>query len=700
MLQNIKIDYPSYFILFCLLLGILFSVILYFRNRQWKDHPNWIIYLNSLLRTLGIASIAFLLLGPILERFIDRTEDPIIVIAKDRSSSLIEVGGMDNQLLIQDQIQAMEESLSENYEVESFSFGSKVNIEAQDSSYDSSTNISAALTYIDEQYADRNIGAIVLASDGIFNEGRNPIYENVEFTTPLHVIALGDTTIRTDLWIKNALYNKIAYLGDEAEIQIDVQAHSAKGQKSGLKLYEIIDNKKKLIKEEIVNITSDPFFNSYAFTIKTQKVGNVKYLAELSPIKNEISRSNNAKYLYIDVIDARQQILVLANGPHPDIMAMKQSLERNKNYELTIQYDSKKPINTSNTDVVVFHNLPSADWDITSTLFELDKKRIPRIFITGNKTDFARFNALDQGLKVSGSNGSTNDSEAKFSDRFNLYIVGEDVKNMLPIFPPLLSPFGQYDVDPSAKVMLSQTINSIETNYPLLVFDESKGIKKTIIAGEGFWKWRLFDFLQNNNHNAFESWLQSVLKFTTLKEDKRQFRVNISKKDIKVNEDVLFDAQLYNELFQLINGTDVSIQIKNSEGKRFDYQFSKFKDYYMLNAGSFAEGKYTWTAETNYNGKKLTADGGFVVKAIQKESYNLTADHQLLYQLSQKFGGKVYLPSEIESIAKTLTTSSSIKPVIYSEKDNKQLMDYLWLIIPILLMFFGEWFLRRYTGLY
>ncbi|MGC8141412.1 hypothetical protein ACP3W2_28825, partial [Salmonella enterica] len=55
------------------------------------------------------------------------------------------------------------------------------------------TNISKALSTIARQYYKKNVGAVVLLSDGIVNQGVNPelIVENYPF--PIYSVTLGDT---------------------------------------------------------------------------------------------------------------------------------------------------------------------------------------------------------------------------------------------------------------------------------------------------------------------------------------------------------------------------------------------------------------------------------------------------------------------------------------------------------------------------
>jgi len=75
------------------------------------------------------------------------------------------------------------------------------------------------------------------------------------------------------------------------------------------------------------------------------------------------------------------------------------------------------------------------------------------------------------------------------------------------------------------------------------VIGEEDGVKKGVLAAEGIWKWRLFDFLQNKNHDIFEEVLGKTIQYLTLKEDKRRFRISLDKNIFNENEPIILDAE-------------------------------------------------------------------------------------------------------------------------------------------------------------
>ena len=79
-------------------------------------------------------------------------------------------------------------------------------------------------------------------------------------------------------------------------------------------------------------------------------------------------------------------------------------------------------------------------------------------------------------------------------------------------FSPALAPFGQYSPSPAGQVLAYQKIGNVTTQYPLIMMGEDNQIKTAIIAAEGLWKWKLFDYLQNENHEAIKELISNTIQ--------------------------------------------------------------------------------------------------------------------------------------------------------------------------------------------
>lgn len=700
MINTFSFPYPWWFIFFCIFLALGYAVFMYYKDKKFDDQKPWFTGMLGGFRFLATFFIVLLLLSPFVKTIKEDIKQPLIVIASDRSGSIAATESSENLQIYNNQIHKLAEDLSSKFEVKTLQFASDVHEAKTDSIQNKSTNISQLFKYIDDNYADQNLGAVIVGTDGIYNEGSNPLHTPYLSATPIYTIALGDTTQKKDVFIQNILYNNIAYLGDKFPIQVDVSAYNCEGHNAKITLEKINGGTSQKLVEENININAKNYFNTKTFTVDATSIGIVRYRVKVSSVDGEQNTHNNVRDFYVEILDARQKILLLGNAPHPDLGALKSIITDNKNYDVTINFIGDFKENLANYNMVIFHNLPSETNGIASTINQLDKLGIPRIFIIGMQTSIGQFNSVQKVVNIIGNSKNTEDIQADFNTGFTLFTTTDALKNNLKYFPPLKVPFGEYQASGKASVYLTQNIKKLKTSYPLIAFDEKDNIKTAIIAGEGLWRWRMFDYLQNKNYDLVKELINKTILLTSVKSDKRKFRVNTSKNLYKDNEQVQFDAQLYNDSYELINSPDVKLIVKNEEGKEFAFTLSKTDNYYTLNAGLFPQGSYNYTASTQVNGKNLTASGRFSCESLQLELFDLTARHGLLKSISEDHKGTMVYPKEIANLKDLLIANNMIKPVMYESRNTTGIINLKWLFFLIITLLSTEWFIRRYSGNY
>ena len=87
------------------------------------------------------------------------------------------------------------------------------------------------------------------------------------------------------------------------------------------------------------------------------------YVVQVQAMEGEFTLQNNIKNVYIDVLDSKEKILVVAASPHPDIKAIRSIVERNENYEFEVYIPGLSPeadrtFKPDNKyDLVIFHDM-------------------------------------------------------------------------------------------------------------------------------------------------------------------------------------------------------------------------------------------------------------------------------------------------------------------------------------------------------
>ncbi len=699
-MPQITFQYPAWFLILCAVLGLGYAALLYWRDATFREQaPNLHRWL-AVMRWLTVTILSALLLAPLLKSLITETKKPVVVLAQDQSES---VGSeLREQSLEQykQNWQALRNALGDNYEVHELAFGDEVREGVDFNFTDKVTNLSQLLQDVYDRYGAQNLGAVILASDGIYNEGSNPAYSSAPISAPVYTVALGDTTPKKDLLVKRVFHNKIAYLGDKFSVQIDVAASNCSGAQTVLTVSKVDGDQTRQLQSIPVSIGSNDFFTTKEVTIEADQSGVAQYLVSLAKVPGEASTANNAREIFIDVLDARQKILLLANAPHPDLSALRQMLEANKNYTVAIANVGDPGVDVSKFDFVILHNLPSTTNDISGILRTLNDRKIPRLFIAGLQTDYGALAQAQPLAAVQSDRSQTDDVQGVVSPQFAAFTISPAVSEELPRFNPVVSAFGNFNATPQAQVVLWKRIGKVNTDQPLLAIGETNGARTGIFLGENLWKWRLFDYMQHQNQEIFDEIFGKTVQYLSVKEDKRKFRVTLDQNIFNENEAVSFGAELYNDNYELTNEPDVSMLIRNRDGKEFTYNFNRLGKGYTLNAGILPVGNYTFRANTNFNGQNLVYEGKFSVRPIQLELFETTANHGVLRQLSQKFGGETVFPADMAGIAERIKTMETVKPVIYHTSKTNPLINLKWIFALLAGLLAAEWFLRRYFGAY
>lgn len=689
-------EYPLWLSVLCLCAGALYAYLLYGKAMKYEGLPKIFKYSMTAGRFIVVSFLSFLLLSPLIKTIFRTVEKPVIVIAQDNSSS---IGAQADSSFLkgeyQNKVNDLKRQLSDKFEVKTYLFGEQVS-ESQTPNYkDKSTNIEELFEELQNRYVNRNLGAVVLTSDGLFNAGENPLYKSAALKCPVYTIALGDTTVRKDLILTKVNHNKTVYVGNTFPLEIIMQAKMFRSKTAKL----IVEKENQLVFEQTINIQSENFSKNVSLQLKAEGSGTLHYVVKLVPLAEEITTINNVQHVFIDIITNKQKVLILSDAPHPDIAALRQTIEKNENYEaeFSLAEDWKKTIEGFN--LVILHQLPATSNAQQKLFTELQNSAVSRLFIVGNNSNFNVFNNLQKVINISSVRPKFSETLPVYNKDFVVFNLTEEAKKASSFFSPLQVPFGSVKLSTGAAVLYQQKIGNVSTNTPLIAFNEVNGVKEGVILGEGIWRWRINNFQQTQNHDSFEEIIGKIVQYLSVKTDKRLFKVN-HQNTYKEGQNISLDATLFNESYEPITEPDIKINVFTEAGKSFSYQFSKNENAYFLTIPSLPVGNYRFEAVTKVGEKQLKENGSFVVKQVNIEALNTTADHQLLNAIAQKTGAKLLYPSQLESLEKLLNSKEDIVPVSYTEEKLQDLIHLKWVFYLLIALLTMEWFLRKRFGGY
>lgn len=693
-------EYSAWFILLCIVLAFGYAFLLYFRDKKFNELSKLKINLLASLRFFSSLIISLLLLSPLLKSVQTSIEKPIIIFAIDNTQSL-EVSCehlSDNFSFMQQEILNSIDDVTNDFKVHSFSFGSKLSDTLFFDFTKDQTDISNVFEQINNKFYNKNIGAVVLVSDGIYNKGANPIYNLKNVIYPVYTVGVGDTTVYKDILIEKVEYNEIAFLNNRFPLVVTVNSKKLNGQNAVCNVYQ----NGLLLSSQSFKIGSDNYIEKLTFNIETKKSGVQQYLVTVTKFVDERNTTNNTKNFAVNVIENRQKILILSNSPHPDVAAIANSLRTNQNFEVNVATINNFSENISDYSLVIFHHLPSTTNSIKNIISEISLSKIPTFFVLGTQVNYNELNSLNLGLTVSQLNAAYDDANAYFNQNFSEFEISEEFVALLKSSPPFIVPFGNFQVSTKMKTLLYQKVKTVNTTKPLLVFSNnelSTGSSVGFLVGENIWRLRMNCFINYGDFDVFDEFVNQITQALVLKVDKNRFRVNVDK-IISENQEVVFKAELYDKIYQLTNTPDVKLTVTDSIGNSFDYDFRRTQKAYNLNIGSLAKGEYSYIASTELSGESFTTSGSFVVVDANIEAIDLVANHNLLFKIAENTGGEFLYPSQLDSLNIKLNDNPNIVSIAYDKQELNEFIKFKWIFYLILSLLSLEWFLRKFFGSY
>lgn len=693
-------EYPLWLIIFIILLGAGYACFLYFRNNTvvFEKVPKIVM---ACLRGVAMSLLAFLLLAPMLKMVRKQVDKPLILVAVDNSESV--VSGKDSAYYRTEyakQVQNMISELGDSYEVKTYKIGDEDALIGDDEQLnldfsDKSSNLASLFDQVDMVYANRNIGAMVLLTDGIFNTGTNPYYKAEKADYPVYTVGLGNTELTTDFFIAGINHNRQALKGNMFPVEIKLAANRLSGRAAEVTVKEGSEQ----IYSKKLTLSGNRYFETVKFSVEAKSTGIHHYKVDITELDGEVTHKNNHTQFFVEVVDSREKVAIVYNSPHPDIAAMKEALELTDNYDVQVSSIAEFSGKPSDYSLVILHQLPSTTNSAANLLTQIRQSGTSALYILGPQTNLTTFNGLNVGMSVVQSKSLTNNAMPSYNDNFTSFTFSEDSRQMLSKFPPIKTIFGNYKTSVSANVFLYQKISGVDTKYPLIVFSSHNGARSGVVAGTGFWSWKLYNYMHAGNHDAFNEVIDKTVLYLAAKGDKSQFRVQHAA-IFAENAPVEFAAELYNDSYELINEPDIKMVIKGSGDTTYEAQFSKQNNGYYLNVGELPVGNYTWTATTQVGKRKMEKSGRFSIQEVMLETANLVADHDLLKSISTATNGQFFPKENINRIVKEIKQNDRIKPIATYRKHYSMLLNSYWYLIAIVLLLGIEWFLRKWNGGY
>ena len=598
-------------ILACIACGGLYSWLLYSKKVEWSV---WLNRVLSAFRFVVVALLCFLLLQPVLNLNQNTYENPIVTFVIDDSESMKMVGDSSELRSLMSTMSDVSKQMAEksiDVKWRTLDANAKTGNEIKFSRQGS--DLQKGLKAVD-YYRGANLGAVVFLSDGIYTQGVAP--SEIMFNVPVVTIGVGDTTSQKDASIVGVLYNKISYLENEFQIKAEVIAKGLRGNELTIDLTQgdkIIESKKWEVK-------SDAESEYIKFDLTSQKVGTQHYQVKVREIEDEFTFKNNVRHAYVDIVDTRQKILLLAQAPHPDIRVIKSIIENNDELELDVvvlSIDKKVPV-IQEYSLIIMHQLPGPGLN-TNDLNRIKDAKQSILWLAGTQTNFKELNKVNDVAQIVVQGNQTDEVTALLNPDFEIFELKDWKDDFLRYTPPVIVPYGDVNPKGGTEIVLEQQIGSVGNEKPLAMVSDVLGVKNGLILGEGYWKWRLFELLETDESKMFDNFFMKMIQYLAIREDKNKFRVYSIRDEYLEREVPKFSIQCFNDLYENIFDVKVNLELIDENGVANEFDFTTAEGIGEYRTKSLKEGVYKYGVKAEFLNNKHIASGSFVIKKLRIE---------------------------------------------------------------------------------
>ncbi len=663
------------------IIALLLALFQYFRKKKSMSKLNMLF---SFLRFLSVFSVLLLLINPKFNQIKLSIEKPNLVVAIDNSNSI--------SFLRQDEkVKNLIDGLSENEELNNkfnlnfYTFGEKLQSMDSLTFSDKQTNIDDAFSKLSDLYK-LTVAPTLLITDGNQTYGNDYEFSYLNYKHPIYPIILGDTVTYTDLKIEQLNVNKYAYLKNKFPIEAILVYNGNKTIKSKF----LVTQGNTTVYSEVVSFSKNKNSKLVSFTLPASTVGVSSYKATLVPIENEKNTINNSKNFAIEVIDQKTKIAIVHDFLHPDLGALKKSIESNEQRSVSFLNPNEIKNQINDFQLIIAYQ-PNNKFKF---LFDLVNEENKNIFIIeGSKTDLNFLNSINKNYRHEITE-QLEDYQAALNNNYSPFIV-DDIN--FESFPPLKSNYGNVNFSVPFESILNKSIRGLATNEPLLATLEANGRREAILFGENIWQWRAQSFINSKSFNQFDDFIGKLVQY--LSSTKRKSRLNLEYESFyNGSTNIGLRAQFFNKNYEFDTRESLSINVVDvltKEEKTFPLILKG--NNYQVDLSNLPPSKYNFIVSAK--NANISKSGQFEILEYNVEQQFLNANVTKLQQLATNSKGSSYFIDKTDDLINDLISDNRYASIQKSNKNSLPLIDWKYLLIIIAISLALEWFLRKYNGL-
>jgi len=688
----------------------------------------------TVLRTSILVTVAVLLAEPVI-RFVERqTEQPVVAVLLDDTQSM-KLSGPDSLGVLDDFLARAGSASPGGAALRFYPFAGTLHAPGGAGGDDAegisggntgapapgslrysgqSTNLSAVFTELANRARNENIRAVVLASDGNYNEGRNPLNEIERLALPVFTVGAGDTVRRRDILIDRVFTNTLAYAGSSVPVEAYLRSFGYSNRRAEVTLTE----GKEVLGVNNPNLTGEKTEYPVRFSIPAGAEGVHKYVVSVGGLPGELTRENNAQTFFLRVLKSKIRVVMFAGAPSPDVSAMREAVAEDPQLAITgfVQKSAGAFIGDGggqprrgildSADCFLFVNFPSAltsDGTIADLSSAMERLKKPLLYVHGKAVDQRKLRAFDAWIpfSVSAPNAAEDLVFAFVPERMNSNpLVSSENGDVTPAswerLPPVFKMRTTFSAKPGSEVLAFAKINNVTLAEPLVLTRNLRGLKSFAVTGHSVYRWRLMAQGSAPTEKFFTSTVSNALRWLTTRENEKPVKVSPLREIFTTVEPVGFRAEVYDEQLRPVENAGVDVQFTGPSGSQTVRLEPLGSGRYEGSSPATSAGDYSYRATAKLGDRNLGTDNGrFAVGPVNVEYLATTMNRPLLEQLAEQSGGKFYPADRADSLWSDIAAKADLVPVEKVRRREIELWNWVVLGAVLVLLLAVEWFLRK-----
>ncbi len=571
------------------------------------------------------------------------------------------------------------------------------------------TNLTRAIQEVQQRHPQ--LRAIVLISDGQFNEGPSPIYEAERLGMPVFTVAVGDTNRPRDLWIDRIETNTIAYVRSRLPVTAYLQARGFPQTEVTVAL-EV--NGREIRRQHHV-LAAPEVQTAISFTYEPQRPGLYQIGVRVYPVVGEFSTDNNRESVTVRVLERRRRLLLIGAAPDPDLAMLQRLLARNTDLEVVtrVQRDARRfyggplPDTLETFDLIILAGYPGQDANPIDLQRVADAaQRVPILFLLNPyHTDLQRLRVLTEALPARPDQILPGRVTVAFqlspaTRTHTLLDLPGGIPNALDQLPPLRTRRTTWTIAPDARLLATGQPEDGGAPVPLLLVQERSGHRRAALLGSGVWRWSNPPAAFDELRIFWEALLENLVQWLTAPVNSQRVRIWPERETFGEDEPVRLLAEVYDERLAPVANAVVTVEVWSADSTHYPFRMeSTGNGRYYLRIDQLPQGLYRYQGEARREKELLGRDSGyFAVGMSTLELKTPWADYALLRQLARRTQGHFFTLENASRLPDVLHRRGLLIPEdtwIQTEWRLRMTWPPLFLIILLLA---AEWVLRKRFG--